>query len=42
MCKLDNHNPIIIFICLHFRPTTQSLQHTSNSDGSEMFPDDGI
>jgi hypothetical protein len=42
MCKLYNHNPIVIFIRLYFRPTTQSLQNTSNSEGTQMLPDDVI
>jgi hypothetical protein len=42
MCKLDKQIHIEIFICLYFRPITQSLQNKSNSEGVQMLPDDDI
>jgi hypothetical protein len=38
--QIKNYNRI--FICVYFRPTTQSPQNTSNSEGTQMLPDDGI
>jgi hypothetical protein len=42
MCELDNQIYFVIFNCLYFRTTTQSLQHKCNSEGGQMLPDGGI